>query len=275
MRSLEVLFEVPGLPAFDLPEELASIYGGAFGLGAPLVYANFVSSLDGVVALPSRPHSSALISGRNRADRFVMGLLRSCAGAVLVGAGTLRAAPGALWTPEFICPESAPAYRELRRRLGLADRPQLVIVSATGELDPAHPAMEAGAIVMTTRTGMARLRGKLPSASCVLALGDGDQLDFGAILDGVRAEGHRLILSEGGPTVIGQLLGAELLDELFLTLAPTVAGRGPGMYRPGLVEHLAFAPEGLVRAGLVSARRDGSHLFLRYALQSKSEEDPR
>ncbi|HYU63230.1 MAG TPA: dihydrofolate reductase family protein, partial [Verrucomicrobiae bacterium] len=56
------------------------------------VYANFVSSIDGIVALEAgTAPSGGIISGRNEADRFVMGLLRAFADAVLVGAGTVRA----------------------------------------------------------------------------------------------------------------------------------------------------------------------------------------
>lgn len=51
LRPLEVLYETEDLPAFDLPDELRVTYGGSFGLSEPGLYANFVSSLDGVVAL--------------------------------------------------------------------------------------------------------------------------------------------------------------------------------------------------------------------------------
>src|SRR5205814_8393664 len=54
------------------------------------VAANFVESLDGVVALPeARGESGGVVSGGSEADRFIMGLLRACADAVLIGAGTL------------------------------------------------------------------------------------------------------------------------------------------------------------------------------------------
>ena len=56
-----------------------------------------------------------------------------------------------------------------------------------------------------------------------------------------------------------------LLDELFLTLAPQVAGRDDSSERPGFVDGKHFAPEHPVWGTLIDLRRSKSHLFLRYA----------
>lgn len=156
MIPLELLFEEEGSPSYDLPEGLERRYGGRLGFEAPRRYANFVSSLDGVVALEGVNNSSQMISGTSEADRFVMGLLRACAGSVLIGAGTLRAAPDSLWTPAYIYPDAATEFAELRRRLGREDDPRLVVLTARGDLDPGHRALEAGALVLTTSLGATR-----------------------------------------------------------------------------------------------------------------------
>ena len=52
MNPLERCFEREGLPCFGLPDDLAAAFGGDFGLDRPELYANFVASVDGVVALP-------------------------------------------------------------------------------------------------------------------------------------------------------------------------------------------------------------------------------
>ena len=67
----------------------------------------------------------------------------------------------------------------------------------------------------------------------------------------------------GGPTLFGSLLDAGLVDELFLTLSPVLAGRAEGD-RLGLVERLELLPDRRVTGELASVRRHGSHLFLRY-----------
>ncbi len=72
MLPLEVLYERRGLPGFDLPAELSNLYGGPLGFAEPRVFANFVTTLDGVVAVPGVVQANRLISGDIEADRFVM-----------------------------------------------------------------------------------------------------------------------------------------------------------------------------------------------------------
>ncbi len=239
------------LPAFEvladevregagLPDALARAYGGDLDWPRSGVFANFVESVDGVVALKDAAgESGGIISGGSEADRFLMGLLRACADAVLIGAGTLRAAPRDLWFPESIFPAAAPLYAEARRRLGLSPRPRLYVVSGSGRLDPAHPALAEGGV----------LRGKLAAAE---------------IVEAVRRDGHARILCEGGPGLFAELAAARQIDELFLTVSPRLFGRWAGDGRKALAEARDLAGAAL---RLRSVRRSGSHLFLRYALR--------
>ena len=89
------------------------------------------------------------------------------------------------------------------------------------------------------------------------------------ILDTVSAVGKDdVILVEGGPQLIGDFFAGQRLNELFLTLAPQIAGRDSSVERPGLVAGKTFAPEGPLWSRLVGIKRGGSHLFLRYAFES-------
>jgi len=108
LEPFEVLYEAD-LPAYKLPADLEHVYG-RLGFSTPVVYSNFVSSLDGVVTLGSQPSAGSIISGKYAADRFLMGLLRACADAVVIGAGTMRATPGHLWTPAHVFPELATEF---------------------------------------------------------------------------------------------------------------------------------------------------------------------
>ena len=266
MPALEVLHEEPGLPAFELPGDLERAYGGAFGFDEPRLYANFVSTVDGVVAIPSVPRANRLISADSESDRFVMGLLRACADVVLLGSGTLHGSPRSLWTPERAFPAAAGSFAVLRRRLGRSAEPELAVLTGSGDLDPAHPALEHGALVQTTEAGAANLVGRLPSATTVVSLGGGAAVEPGAAVAALRERGHRLILSEAGPRVFGALVSAGLVDELFLTVSPILAGRMPADGRLALVEDADLVPAARPAARLLSARRDGAHLFLRYEL---------
>ena len=255
-----------GVAPYPLPEALERLHGDGFGFAGPLLYSNFVSSLDGVVALGDGRHAGSVISGRNPADRFLMGLLRACADAVLIGAGTLRATPDHLWTPEHIAPDLAAEWAELRRRLGRAKSPLLAVLSASGEIDVTHPAIQAGATVLTTRAGADRLDATgLPPACRVVVTGEDRRVEAGAAVAALRADGHRHLLTEGGPGVMGQLLDAGLLEEMFLTLSPAVAGRSGAEERPGFTAGVELMPGRTGWWRLLSVHRHRDHLFLRYA----------
>jgi riboflavin biosynthesis pyrimidine reductase len=266
IEPLERVFEVDTLPQRTLPEELARLHDGHLGLADECLYANFVATVDGVVSIPGMRGANAFIAGDSDADRFLMGLLRAFADAVLVGAGVLRASPRGTWRAAEIYPPAAPAYAELRSELGVAATPEVAVLTGRGSIDPAHPLFAAGALVLTSDLGAARLEGHLPDATKVLALGDSPTLDPSSVVATLRDRGHGRILCEAGPHTFGDLLAADLVDELFLTRSPLVVGHaGPGT-RLGLVEESDLLPGGR-QARLLSLRRHGSHLFQRYALE--------
>jgi riboflavin biosynthesis pyrimidine reductase len=261
MEAIEQLFEREGLPRFGLPQALASSYGGDFGLARPLLYANFVSSVDGVVALPGVGESGGVISGHSEPDRFVMGLLRATADAVLIGAGTFRAGAGDLWRPEAVFPEAGDQFAHLRRQLSLRPHPLLVVVTASGHIDPTQPALN-DCLIVTTLRGQVTLRGTLPTGARLVAL-DAEHIEYRSLIDLLHAQGLQVILTEGGPSLVGGLLAAGLLDELFLTSSPRLFGKQPGDGRKSLLEGVDLGGRTM---NLLSLRRHGSHLFLRYAL---------
>ena len=98
---------------------------------------------------------------KSEADRFVMGLLRSCADTIVIGAGTFRRAPKDVWRAEAIYPAAGALFAELRTALGLKPRPRFVIVSASGQLDVTGPAIPE-ALIVTNATGARSLGPRLP-----------------------------------------------------------------------------------------------------------------
>ena len=226
--------------------------------------ANFVITIDGVVsfAIPGKSEAGRVSAG-HPADRFVLALLRACAGAIVVGAGTLREEGAHLWTPEYVFPEAAADFNALR---GERPRPPTVFVTATGDIDLRAPVFSTGdaVVIITTRAGAARLS-SAPRHVRVIAAGDA-RPSATDIVRIVRDETHAdLILTEGGPTLLAEFVRSLALDELFLTIAPQLAGRSEGERRPGLLEGVGFTPEEAPWWRLLGVKKADDYLFLRFA----------
>ncbi|MGH7610412.1 MAG: dihydrofolate reductase family protein [Candidatus Dormibacteria bacterium] len=264
LPQLQLLFQAPDLgPALALGEEISDWYGGPLRLPDRGLYANFVTSLDGVAVVGDS--SGSRLSGRSQADRLVMGVLRSVADAIVIGSGTLRGSPAHRWTPEHVFPPGAGRFAALREQLALSAEPRLVVISGSGRIELGHPGLSAGALVLTSQAGAERLGA--PPGLEVTALGEAEVLPVQAILAELRRRGHARLLSEAGPTLFGRFLAAEVLSDLFLTLAPRLVGRTPEQPRAGMVAGVDLLAPGREPIGdLLSARRDRSLLFLHYRL---------
>jgi riboflavin biosynthesis pyrimidine reductase len=281
MDTIRTLFERTPQSAATFPAELATLYDGRLTLASredrPLVLVNFVSSIDGVVsyALPGRSGGGE-ISGSNKADAFIMGLLRAHADAVLCGAGSMNEDAGHVRTPGFVYPPAHDLYVDLRQRLGKArPEPLTVVVSASGRVNLAEanfhtPGVET--LILTTDTGAARLRAdpNTHAVTHIRSLGMGPQLTPEAILQVLGEEfGLGIVLNEGGPGILTSFVEARCVDELFLTLAPQLAGRDANHPRPSLIDHHAFLPEDAPWGQLLTLKQAGDHLFLRYGFGHK------
>lgn len=201
---------------------------------------------------------------------MVMGFLRAVADAVIVGAGTVRAVRNHVWTPDYVFPQLADLYAALRAELGKEGPPLNVIVTASGRLNFDRRVFQSGEVpvlIVTTPEGRDAIDGRRPPRSVqVVAIDGACSLTAEVILDALSDVGRDdVILVEGGPQLIGGFFAEQRLDELFLTLAPQIAGRDDSVERPGLVAGKTFAPEDPLWGRLVGIKRGGSHLFLRYA----------
>jgi riboflavin biosynthesis pyrimidine reductase len=260
---LDALFDPAASNALPLPPRIEEMYGGPLGLPPSVVYANFVTSIDGVASIAGERASSAIISGGSRADRFVVALLRSVADAVVIGSGTLAEHEGP-WTAERAFASEAASFGSVRRNLSLSPEPVLVVVTGRGSVPEDHPAIRS-AIVITSDEG----RPKLSSVRCreIVAAGSGDRVDLVAAVDGLRSRGHRRILTEGGPRLMGSMLQAQVVDELFVSVSPKLIGGTSNRSLAGGVD----VPDAAGGGRLVSIRRADDYLFLRYAVRDRAE----
>jgi riboflavin biosynthesis pyrimidine reductase len=269
--ALTALLDATDGPELPLPAELQRLYG-ALRLGAPSIFANFVSSLDGVVSLGEPGTGGKEISGGDAHDRAVMGLLRAVADVVIVGAGTLRSVPRHVWTAPAIFAPMAEPYARLRAALGREDAPLTAIVTASGDLDPSLPVFRGGAAPVTVITSPAGARALAPRGTHGLdirVVSRPGPIAAADILDALNVRNDARILLECGPRLLDAFLAARRVDELFLTLAPQVAGRAPGAARESFAAGTLFLPERPLWAELVNVKRAGSLLFLRYRFVAK------
>lgn len=172
-------------------------------------------------------------------------------------------------------PALAAAYRALRAALGMSGPPLNVIVSTSGALDLTLPVFQSGAVaalIVSTAAGAQRLTQQSLPAHASLAAATNGEIMASAVLDAIAQTcDARIILVEGGPHLMGNFLAERRLNELFLTLAPQVAGRDGtdgATARLGFVAGKVFAPDTPRWGTLESVHRGGDYLFLRYAFGS-------
>lgn len=183
------------------------------------IRANMITSIDGAVTVNGR---SGGLSGA--ADRLVFAVLRSLADVIMVGAGTARAEryrqaqPDELWQQLRAGRPPAPPIAVLSRRLDFDLSSRLFADQEGGD-----PAGTARTLVLTTQQAPEqRLRAAAPVADVIVA--GASQVSMAAAIDALAARGHRKILVEGGPALLGQLIADGLLDELCLTISPLLEG---------------------------------------------------
>ena len=265
---LETLFDQSAGQVVPLPKSLEALYGGPFRLPERVVFANFVSTIDGIVSFNVPGQDQAKQVSRGYAgDRFMLALLRGVADAVIVGAGTLRKERGSIWTAEAVYPQNAVDFASVRAALGRPSRPLTIIVTASGDVDLAAPVFTDGGpvIIATTSAGAARL-GERPPHVQVRVLAEAAPIRSADLVRlAVGESGGARILTEGGPSLFGAFLADHAVDELFLTIAPQIAGRSRDARRTGLVEAAAFLPDDAPRATLSSVKRSDDYLFTRFA----------
>jgi riboflavin-specific deaminase-like protein len=210
----------------------------------PYVVTNFAVTVDGKATLHGR---SGPIGSDT--DTQLLVCLRTGVDAVMIGAGTMRA-------ERYGRPVSDPAKRGRRERRGLSQDPLLVIVSGRLDIPWDAPVFgDRGARVLIFSTSDARPPTTEADVRVVRHEGAVDVRDALGHLR--RERGVRALLCEGGPRLHAQLIEAGLVDELFITRAPKLAG-GHG---PGLAVDL---PELERPLELLWLLEDDAELFARY-----------
>lgn len=197
-------------------------------VGRPWVMLNMVASVDGATAVEGR--SGALGSS---ADREVFSALRAVADVVLAGAATVNA-------ERYRPPQTPGAVQEARRQRGQRPKPRIAVVSGRLSVDPTLELFDDPGerpIIITTIDAAPERRSRLEPLADVISAGKG-RVDLAAALAALSPFGS-LVLCEGGPTLNGQLLENDLVDEVNVSISPVLTS--------GSARRLALGPTPLER----------------------------
>jgi riboflavin-specific deaminase-like protein len=245
-------------PAVEIVEALGLWTRPTADLGRPYVLVNMVSTVDGRASLDGR---SAPLAGS--ADRELFHALRAAVDGVLAGAGTIRVERyGRLIRDE--------PRRRLRRERDLRPEPIACVATASLALPPDLPLLaepEAHVVVLTPSE--AELASSVARVDYVRASREGE-LDLPRALSQLRERfGVQLLLCEGGPHLNRSMLSAGLVDELWLSLAPKLAGGDP---LDGAALRIVAGEEfeQPLQLALLGVLEHDSQLFLRYGVSARA-----
>jgi riboflavin biosynthesis pyrimidine reductase len=208
---------------------------------------NFVSSADGSASV------DGLSGGLSSAgDKRVFGILRVLADVILVGSGTAR-------SENYKPARARPTLAALRE--GRPAAAPIALVTGSLNLDLASPlfteaAPDSRTIVITSAASDPARRAETAKVADVIVAGEQD-IDLTRARAALADRGLGRVLCEGGPHLFGDLAAAGQVDELCLTLSPTLAGPGAGRI-------VAGPSSPARRMTLHQALSDEGFLFLRY-----------
>ena len=244
---------------FPLPQGIKERYG-PFGFPEPhdpqrpYISSNFVMGLDGKASFRElKGRTGGRVVSRSGEDRWLMDFLRAHHDGLLIGANTLREEPGPdLKGADFgIDDKQLRAYRE--KTLGLAKQ-KIIVLTGSGIVDVTLPVFRSPRVdpwIVTTTKGEGNLRSQLKRIGRegnikIISAGIVEGVDLATTVQRLRQEhGIRTLLCEGGPTLYGELLRKQLIDEEFRTISLQVLGKTtkPGIDRPTAYGNVSYSPE--------------------------------
>lgn len=242
------------------PDELAPHYAYPAGLRSCWVRGNMITSIDGGATTEGK---SGALGGAG--DRTVFATLRGLADVVVVGATTAR-------VENYSGVQFSAAERVARQRRGQAEVPPIAVLTRSGQLDrdaKLFHQSEVAPLILTSSQAADDTRARLGSlAEVVDASGaEPDSVDLPTVLTLLAERGLVRVLTEGGPGILGLFTAQDLLDELCLTVSPTLVGgnagrivTGPGQVRSPMVLRHAYTD-------------DENYLYLRYTRKRPAASD--
>lgn len=220
------------------------------------VTGHMVAGLDGTAAIHGRVGALS-----TEPDQDLFRRMRQIADVVMVGAQTVRSEG---YAPMRLS-ESARAQRRTR---GQSEMPPVAVVSRSLDLDWSSQVFAAApeharTIVITCAGADPKRLAAAEVAATVIIAGD-DRVEPEKALQALAGLGHRVVLCEGGPRWLGELVAADRLDELCLSISPMMGGDPLPV---------SVAPPGadIAQFSLKSTMIADDTLFLRYESKTADE----
>src|SRR5260370_15119115 len=256
--NLQVCFNASE-DSFPLPQRIRALYG-PFGFPAPrdarrpYISSNFVMGLDGKISFRElKGQEGGRIVSRSKEDRWLMDFLRAHHDGLLLGASTLREerGPDGRGWDYGIHDEELRKYRRESLRL---EKQKVFVLTGSGKIDFHYHLFDSSRVdpwIVTSANGEKRLRAGLKKqpkteAINVISVGGSTQVDVATVARLLREKhGIRTLLCEGGPTLYGELLDKDLIDEDFRTVSLQVLGKSTrsSMERPTAYGDVSYTPE--------------------------------
>lgn len=199
--------------------------------GRPFFYTNFVSTIDGKIQVTTNPTAYWPIGSPT--DYKTLIELRAYADVLIHGKNTAL-------SHRTVDSIGKKEFKELRKKIGKENDLLYVVLSNHPEEKLRHQ-LEHPEIskILITDLSVSNLSGKLYN------------------------EGYKTILVEGGPHVLGSFLKHDLMDEVFLTIAPKIFGNDKNATLT-MSEGYLFPPKEVKKFNLLSVKQVENELFIRY-----------
>jgi riboflavin-specific deaminase-like protein len=237
-------------PAVDLdPVVLYGNQDRTLHADRPYVIVNMVSSIDGATALDGVTEALG-----STTDRAIFLHLRDVADAILVGASTVRA-------EQYGPARPTQDVQSDRLARGQSATPPIVVVSRSIDFDwetPFFTESDPPPILLVPSNADVKKLERATQSANVIACGN-SVVHLPDALSELHTRGINVLLCEGGPTLNTQLLNANLIDELCLTVAPLLVG---GPQPRGIFA--ASPPDTLLSLPLTHVLEEDGFLYLRY-----------
>lgn len=226
-------------------------------LSKPFIYSNFVSTVDGKVRVLKDWESYWPIGSEY--DHTVLTQLRALSDALVHGSVTAKSF-------DFVRSIQNPDLESVRVSRGVNTNLPYVVVSNHPDKDLfknlSNPKGEKSIVVTNQKSKIPKYTGK--DIRVIRLNKDRVKLQDTVAFLGKNLNAKRILI-EGGPSLIGSFLEEDLMDEIFLTITPKIFGNKPGKTLT-LVENILFPANKIKNLKILSVKKIGDEIFLRYKL---------